>query len=201
VEDLLDAADALIAEVGVAEASVQEIARRAGASIGSLYHFFPTRDAVIEALRARYRSALDATTDHLRERADEWARLPLPEFVDALLAPFAAFLDQHPGFIAVAAAPGGDEARVPDALRIVLSRRNPALSAVEHALRASVFAAVIGSVTALMLHASRARREALFREMTRVAVGYLAAGEPAPAGKSTGKSTGRRTPRGAAGRA
>src|SRR5687768_3941077 len=41
VDEILDAAEALIAEVGPAAVSIQELARRAGASVGSIYHFFP----------------------------------------------------------------------------------------------------------------------------------------------------------------
>lgn len=53
MEQLLDAAEAVIAEVGVEGASVQAIAQRAGASMGSLYHFFPGKDALVLALAER----------------------------------------------------------------------------------------------------------------------------------------------------
>lgn len=51
-ESLLEAAKAAFAEVG-AEASLEEIARRAGVGIGTLYRHFPTRDAVVEAVYRR----------------------------------------------------------------------------------------------------------------------------------------------------
>jgi AcrR family transcriptional regulator len=51
-DSLLEAAKATFAEVGP-EASLDEIARRAGVGIGTLYRHFPTRDAVIEAVYRR----------------------------------------------------------------------------------------------------------------------------------------------------
>lgn len=53
-ERLIEAAKAAFAEVG-ADVSLEEIARRAGVGIGTLYRHFPTRDAVVEAV---YRHAV-----------------------------------------------------------------------------------------------------------------------------------------------
>lgn len=46
VDRLLDAAGAAFAEHGVAEASMLEIARRAGCSRATLYRYFPSREAL-----------------------------------------------------------------------------------------------------------------------------------------------------------
>ena len=51
-DGLLAAAKAAFGEVG-AEASLDEIARRAGVGIGTLYRHFPTREAVVEAVYRR----------------------------------------------------------------------------------------------------------------------------------------------------
>ena len=51
-DGLLEAAKAAFGEVG-AEASLDEIARRAGVGIGTLYRHFPTREAVVEAVYRR----------------------------------------------------------------------------------------------------------------------------------------------------
>jgi len=48
-DGLLEASKAAFAEVGP-EASLDEIARRAGVGIGTLYRHFPTRDAIVEAV-------------------------------------------------------------------------------------------------------------------------------------------------------
>ena len=49
---LVEAALAAFTEAG-ADASLDEIARRAGVGIGTLYRHFPTRDAIIEAVYRR----------------------------------------------------------------------------------------------------------------------------------------------------
>ncbi len=64
VADLLDAAAALFAENGYEATTTAAIAARAGASIGSLYQFFPSKQSLAEALFARYRErASQALTD------------------------------------------------------------------------------------------------------------------------------------------
>lgn len=53
VEALVDATAAVIGEFGLAEASTNRIAERAGVSVGSLYQYFESRDALIAALMER----------------------------------------------------------------------------------------------------------------------------------------------------
>jgi AcrR family transcriptional regulator len=55
-ERLLDAALAAFTERGSDEVSLEEIARRAGVGIGTLYRHFPTRQALLEAV---YRDQVD----------------------------------------------------------------------------------------------------------------------------------------------
>lgn len=50
VAQILDAAAQVFVEHGVGGATMQLIAERAGASVGSLYHFFPNKLAVLESL-------------------------------------------------------------------------------------------------------------------------------------------------------
>src|SRR6478735_4764159 len=72
IERLLDAARAAIAKDGP-DASLDDIARRAGVGSGTLYRHFPTRQALLEAA---YLDRLEA----LAARADELAaRLPAGE--------------------------------------------------------------------------------------------------------------------------
>ena len=53
-ERLLRAAERLILEKGLADASVPEIARRAGSSVGGFYARFPDKDALLRALEERF---------------------------------------------------------------------------------------------------------------------------------------------------
>jgi len=63
VAELLQAAAAVFQERGFEAATMAEIAVRADAKIGSLYRFFPNKDAVAEALMSLYAEALRAEFD------------------------------------------------------------------------------------------------------------------------------------------
>ena len=54
VASLLNAGGELFSEKGYDATTMTEIAQRAGASIGSLYQFFPSKEALAEALFLRY---------------------------------------------------------------------------------------------------------------------------------------------------
>lgn len=60
VNAILDAADRLVGDAGDGELTMTELARVAGVSIGTVYHYFPDRPAVLEALLERdHRGLLD----------------------------------------------------------------------------------------------------------------------------------------------
>lgn len=71
VEGLLDAAAEVFIERGVEAATMTEIASRAGASIGSLYQFFPNKMLIAEALRERFVSRASRVFEALRERPEK----------------------------------------------------------------------------------------------------------------------------------
>jgi len=68
---LLSAAAAAFAEYGADDVSLEEIARRAGVGIGTLYRHFPTRQALLEAV---YREQVEA----VRAAAEEQLRSDAP---------------------------------------------------------------------------------------------------------------------------
>lgn len=112
-EQLLDAAVALAAGGDLAAVSVQDVARHAGISEGLLYHYFPTKQALLVAAvrRAadRMRAALDtaaagppvavlaqsltAYLDHVQAEPTGW--LALLSARTGELAEIAAELDDH----------------------------------------------------------------------------------------------------------
>src|SRR5271165_141776 len=59
VADLLQAAASLFAEKGYDAVTMTEVAARAGAPIGSLYQFFPSKEALADALLDRIGERLD----------------------------------------------------------------------------------------------------------------------------------------------
>jgi AcrR family transcriptional regulator len=82
-ERLIEAAKAAFADAG-ADVSLEQIARRAGVGIGTLYRHFPTRDAVVEAVYRREVAQLAASAERLSatlpagEALRQWMRV----FVD-----------------------------------------------------------------------------------------------------------------------
>ncbi|WP_050897208.1 TetR/AcrR family transcriptional regulator [Patulibacter medicamentivorans] len=71
-ERLLRAARDTFAEQGV-DGSLEEVARRAGVGVGTLYRHFPARDDLIEALLHERFERTIAHAESLREGGDPWA--------------------------------------------------------------------------------------------------------------------------------
>jgi AcrR family transcriptional regulator len=69
VAELLDAGAALFAEKGYEATTMTQIAIRAGASIGSLYQFFPSKEVLAEAVFARYVERVTSMLEDLAKRA------------------------------------------------------------------------------------------------------------------------------------
>lgn len=99
VEQILDAAEAVFSEIGVDATSMQAIADRAGASVGSLYHFFPNKDALVEALGMRYADRVSRTNEEAMPL--ELAHLPAEELFDRVLSAQMRFIASTPAFEAV----------------------------------------------------------------------------------------------------
>lgn len=106
VAGLLAAAALLFVEHGYEMATMTEIAARAGASIGSLYLFFPTKPALAQAMLAELAELLSARLDALRPRVDG---CPAAAIADALFGDLSAFLQEHPVYT-VLVERAGDEA-------------------------------------------------------------------------------------------
>lgn len=82
VAAIMHAATELFAERGFDAATMTDIAARSDTAIGSLYRFFPSKDALAQALLARYRDALDRSLAGIERDA---AELLPAAIADALL--------------------------------------------------------------------------------------------------------------------
>jgi AcrR family transcriptional regulator len=86
VAELLDAGALLFAEKGYDATTMTEIAQRAGASIGSLYQFFPSKEVLAEALFSRYVERVASLLEELGKRAPGLSPLRLADrLVDLML--------------------------------------------------------------------------------------------------------------------
>src|ERR1700678_475473 len=69
VAALLEAAAAIFGEKGYEAATMTEIAARAGAPIGSLYQFFPSKEVLADTLVQNYVALLESDLQELERRA------------------------------------------------------------------------------------------------------------------------------------
>lgn len=68
---ILEAARGAFAELGI-DASVEEIASRAGVGIGTLYRRFPTKDALVDAIFEGHLDELAAAATSAADAGDGW---------------------------------------------------------------------------------------------------------------------------------
>ncbi|MFF1442519.1 TetR/AcrR family transcriptional regulator [Streptomyces sp. NPDC058295] len=99
VERILDAGWQALAEYGYEDASTNRIAAVAGISPGSLYQYFPHKDAIVSAVLERYGDALASrVTAHLSGQFDQ----PAPVIVRTTFAALFDGLDIEPAILRAA---------------------------------------------------------------------------------------------------
>jgi AcrR family transcriptional regulator len=99
ITTILDAAATVFYEVGYATATTNLIAKHANTAIGSLYDFFPNKQAIAQRLFERYLS--DLRQLYAGILTDALAQLPLPEIIDRTIDPLVQYLQQHVGIQAI----------------------------------------------------------------------------------------------------
>jgi len=109
---LLDAAEALIQEKGLQDASIPEIVRRAGSSVGGFYARFRDKRELLRAIEERFFRELRARVDELSD-PERWRGAPAAAIVragveelvgtfrarQALIAAFVSRAAHDPGFV------------------------------------------------------------------------------------------------------
>lgn len=183
---LLDAAAAVIARSGLQAATAEAIAAEAHTAKGSLYQFFPNRDAVLAALAMRYAEEMRAIYE--RALPPDAHALPLPVLIDRIIKPLAAFHDHNPAFRRVFAhhdLPHDLAATSPSQLRVqlfesfverfesVFAARNPGLQARECRRIALITATVGQSVLARRARAVPSEKRPILDELRQLLQLYL----------------------------
>jgi AcrR family transcriptional regulator len=131
--------------------------------VGSIYHFFPTKDAIFSAIRARYDVEASAIAANILTHATEWARLDLEDLVHHVMSPFADFLERIPAFFALgecgwtqAAEEQGCRRHVRAAMLTALAHRWPDATPEARAMRVDVMMAIGDGVSNVMVQADPA---------------------------------------------
>ncbi|MEA1676764.1 TetR/AcrR family transcriptional regulator [Nitrospirillum sp. BR 11163] len=175
VAALLDAATLVFAEKGYDAATMTEIASRSNTAIGSLYRFFPSKEALAEALLRRYGERAGAGLDAIAAQARD---LTAGELADALLDLMMALKSERTALkVLMDARVDGDNRRqylrgvIRGRLAGVLSAHAPSLSADRAAIVSVMLLHLMKAIPEL---AQEGEAAALIAEMRLVLGAYLA---------------------------
>ena len=186
VEDVLRAAEALVAAQGYDGLKMRELARAAGLPIASLYHYFPSATAVMRTLAERFLASLRAVLTEALEAELPPALAPqdAPEAVGRTVRRVAVFLRQAPAGAAIwdalRAVPdlrALDMADTEETARLIepfLARAASGLPPHTRADFALVFLEAVQSNLLVMVRAAPDRQEALTEATVVLAVAVLA---------------------------
>jgi AcrR family transcriptional regulator len=177
VAALIDAGAELFAEKGYEATTMTEIASRAGAAIGSLYQFFPSKEALAEALFNRFAERAAAAFARVEERAPGRSARELADLlIDYKLRQGT---DRDAAIALSGAVASIVERRKPlgDALRgriaLILRAANGALSGDEAAVAAIIVNQVMKMIPALAATEDE-RAAALIGEARKLLALYIA---------------------------
>ncbi|GGJ16918.1 TetR/AcrR family transcriptional regulator [Streptomyces brasiliensis] len=181
IAQLLEAAASVFCSSGYAAASTNAIAREAGVSPGTLYQFFPNKEAIAIELGDRLMHEMRETYGAALAPVDP--ATPLADAVGAVVDRFIAFTTEHPVFFALMKGPDtpGRMAEEHDALHSTLVTRIeellgsllPDASAADLTRMAHVCLGIHKAGLELVLTHEGAEREAYVREVKDVLIRYL----------------------------
>jgi AcrR family transcriptional regulator len=182
VAQLLQAAARVFCAQGYTASSTSAIAREAGVSPGTLYQFFPNKEAIAVELSTQLIEEMEAT--HGRVFTPETARLPLDRLIDAVTDPFIEFGTANLALIVLMRGPDapGRVAEEHDVLHAallarvteLLAVRTPSLSTAERALVAQMSFAMFKTGLNLVAQHEGEERDAYVRELKGMLYRYLA---------------------------
>ncbi|MCL2731912.1 MAG: TetR/AcrR family transcriptional regulator [Actinomycetia bacterium] len=182
ITQLLQAAARVFCTAGYTASSTNAIAREAGVSPGTLYQFFPNKEAIAVELSGQLLQQMEEA--HGRVFTPENARLPLDRLIDAVTDPFIEFNTANPVFLALIKGPDtpGKVAEDHDVLHqslvdsviALLAVRRPSMSLAERTLVAQVSFTMFKAGLDLAVQQQADGREPYVRELKSMLYRYLA---------------------------
>lgn len=165
-EHILQTAAALFQTQGIEAVSTNHIAAEAGVSIGSLYQFFPNKEAIIEALIGGFLAEIDAVFPETIDTS-----IPLDHLSREIIARFMVFESTKLGFKSLFL---GDDARLHsrliEGISRLLSAYYPMLPAEKSRLGATIIMGITKGLMPLALP-----QDLLLDEIHRAVVAYQTA--------------------------
>jgi len=177
VTTFLDRAAELFAEVGYEAATMTVIAERSNASIGSVYQYFPDKEAVAQALTARSREYIDSHVEPLIAAAPS---LSAHEIAVRLIDLMVGFYESHPEYLPLSEVrvkfARREEARheLRSRLADAFTANNPKLTHAEAWLTGNVALQIVKGFGVLYTPAPPAARPAIAAEFKTALSAYLA---------------------------
>lgn len=179
-EAIVEAAARIVAERGLAGFNTNAVAERAGVSIGSLYQYFPNKDALMVALIARQQEQQAA---RLEAAAEAIARAPIAEIIRILVraamhhhredALFASAIDHEEARLPVREAVDHATVRGGAVVRELLERHRPELSGVDLDRAARTLPALVRAVVDSWANLPEPQLSTAEDEAVRAVLGYL----------------------------
>jgi AcrR family transcriptional regulator len=180
MDAILAAAEITFARMGYDEATTNHIAAQAGISPGSLYQFFANKEAIAQALAARYNEELQQV--YRMAFAPESASLPMARWLDQVIDTLLAFHDGHPAFhILLNTPPSLEVAKLTQALPEELQRqfalgfrqRAPTPTPAQLALSATMSTTLFKATLPLILTSTDEQRAIYVAELKTALQRYL----------------------------
>jgi AcrR family transcriptional regulator len=180
VEHILRSAEALFAEIGFDNATTNAIALRAGVSIGSLYQFFSSKEAILATMAERY---LAQTRAAMGKALDSPHELPLGDLLSELLETLVKLQEQRPYFLQCLGQSRPSPVLTDPVMRLnagltdqvfaLLRRGTTEIDPKLLRLRARICVETLSSLLPLALHVRGRERVTAIREITAVMMRYL----------------------------
>jgi AcrR family transcriptional regulator len=181
IDTILDAAEMVLGEVGVEAITTNAIAARANTSIGSLYQFFPNKEAVLRAVGLRF---LDRTREIFTPLlSPPAAAFPLDEWIDRMADALNAAQKANPAFKVLFCSPlllpelAGADTKMHDqfvaGLDSVFAVRRPDLDPARRLLYAKICVQTAEGLMPLLSESQGDARAKVLDELKALLTGYL----------------------------
>jgi AcrR family transcriptional regulator len=171
----------VFAKIGYEAATTNAIAAVARTSIGSLYQFFPNKEAILHALAGRY--VADLHEVHEKMLDEKAVKLPLSDLYDRIISLLADFHATRPAFKTLFAgstasaylnAAGEQLTReCVDRVDLLMAAREPGLDPARRYLCATINVNVMKAVLPIAQSLEPASRQALLAEMKNLLMGHM----------------------------
>lgn len=179
VEAIVEAGARVLAQRGPTGFSTNHVAAAAGVSIGSLYQYFPGKEALMEAIRRRHLEEVLAVI-RLAYQAGPMAARRIEVLIDGLIAVHSRLPDLHrvllelaPPHGGSAADAGGFRARYLDAYEMLVDSVGRPCKPARRRLIASVLAGAVEGAIHAGARAGTAATPGFRKELIRLTLGFL----------------------------